>query len=136
VQDVLPTLARIAGAGLRPDQLLDGSDRWGAITGDGSPAATDFVAVSLGDHAVLSGDWKLVVSGGNRELYNLAEDPREQTDLSADNPAVVERLQAAIDRIPREESINEPWYEIVMDPDAFGGEEDRPPWADVVRQAH
>ena len=42
-------------------------------------------------------------------------------------------MQSAIGNIPQRDSINQPLYKIMMDTDRFGGEEDRPPWAAVVR---
>ncbi len=134
VQDVLPTLAEVVGIELPATQTLDGAARWKSISGTGEPAHTDFVAVSMDERAVLKGQWKLVVSGDVAELYNLSEDPFEQVDRAADNPMLVEELQSAIDDIPQRESINQPLFRIMMDMDGFGGEEDRPPWADVVRQ--
>jgi len=43
----------------------------------------------------IAGDWKLIDDArtGERELYNLADDPTEQTDLAQANPATVERLE-------------------------------------------
>jgi len=40
--------------------------------------------------------WKLVHAGTDTQLYNLEQDPEEETDLSADREGVVERLRAAI----------------------------------------
>ncbi len=135
VQDVLPTLAEVAGIELSPDQVLDGAAQWAVISGVGEPVETDFVAVSREERAVLRGDWKLLVSGDVRELYNLAEDPFEQFDLASEHPLLVEQLRSAIDRIPQRESINQPLFRVMMDMDRFGGEEDRQPWADAVIQA-
>ena len=98
-----------------------------------APWKSDFVAVSMDDRAVLRGHWKLVVSGKTVELYNLAQDPFERIDRSRDNPVLIEQMQSAIGNIPQRDSINQPLYKIMMDTDRFGGEEDRPPWAAVVR---
>jgi arylsulfatase A-like enzyme len=133
VQDVLPTLAQVAGVELLPTQVIDGSARWDAINGESAPGKSDFVAVSMDDRAVLRGHWKLVVSGNTVELYNLAQDPFERIDRSRDNPVLIEQMQSAIGNIPQRDSINQPLYKIMMDTDRFGGEEDRPPWAAVVR---
>jgi arylsulfatase A-like enzyme len=135
VQDVLPTLAQVAGVELLPSQILDGSARWATINGESTQIAPDFVAVSMDEKAILVGHWKLVVSSDTPELYNLADDPFEQFDRSADQPILVEKMQSAIDDIPHRESINQSLFQIMIDPDRFGGEEDRQPWADVVRQA-
>ena len=101
------------------------------ISGQQQPADTSFVAVSRDDRAVLQGDWKLVVTGNLRELYNLAADPYEKINLAADHPQVVENLQAVLRNIPQQPSINQSLLEVMMDMDRFGGEEDRAPWADT-----
>lgn len=44
------------------------------------------------------------------------------------------RYRTAMDAIPQRESINQSLFRIMLDMDGFGGEEDRPPWADVVRR--
>lgn len=54
--------------------------------------------------------------------------------LHGEHPGLVEQLQSVSDKIPQRESINQPLFKIIMDMDGFGGEEDREPWADVVRQ--
>ncbi len=134
VQDVLPTLADVAGFELSHSQPTDGGSRWASINGKGEQSAPDFVAVSRGERAVVKGDWKLIVSGDDRGLYNLADDPYEAFDLSDTHPERVEQLHSVIDKIPQRESINQSLFRIMMDMDGFGGEEDRAPWADVVRQ--
>ena len=51
--------------------------------------------------AIRHGDWKLVVArggSGKPELYNLAEDIGEQSNLAASNPEKVRELQALWDR--------------------------------------
>ena len=41
---------------------------------------------------VRRGDWKLVVKRGQPALYNLADDPHEDRDLSAEHPDIVRLL--------------------------------------------
>ena len=48
-------------------------------------------------------------------------------------PAIVADLSEALARFPRAQSIDLPLYKIAWDPDFFGGEEDREPWADTVK---
>jgi hypothetical protein len=47
---------------------------------------------------VIAGDWKLIQSadGKVRELYNVKNDPREEKDLAASEPARVETLAAQL----------------------------------------
>ena len=42
--------------------------------------------------AVRRGDWKLVVRRGQTTLYNLREDPHEDTDLATQFPEIVRSL--------------------------------------------
>ena len=45
---------------------------------------------------VRMGDWKLVVSGGNCRLYDLATDIHEDTDISAQYPEIVRTMKDII----------------------------------------
>ncbi len=56
------------------------------------------------------GDWKLIhfYEDNRFELYNLADDPGEQTNLAARNPATVARLRAKLDAWRQETDANEP----------------------------
>jgi arylsulfatase A-like enzyme len=49
-------------------------------------------------HAIRRGDWKLVHNSPQEpaELYNLAEDPREQNNLVTREPKVYNALMAAL----------------------------------------
>jgi len=44
-------------------------------------------------HAVRSGNWKLLIDGGQLLLFDLAEDPGERSDLAARHPDIVTRLR-------------------------------------------
>jgi arylsulfatase A len=122
--DVLPTIARLTGAKL-PAGKLDGKDispLLFAEAGAKSPHEAYFFYWNKELHAVRSGPWKLyfphtyqTLQGsqpGNDgkpgpykqakvglELYNLDDDLSERTDVSARNPAVVQRLQVLADRM-------------------------------------
>jgi arylsulfatase A-like enzyme len=52
--------------------------------------------------AVRSGRWKLVTDGGNFYLFDVAEDPGERHDLTAEHPELVAKLKAAIDAWERD----------------------------------
>ena len=141
-QDVLPTLMQAAGrAPMIPDDL-DGRGRWRAIT---NPKAAvpgtvpDYRVEGLGDVALLRPPWKLVVvptgffSDPEYELYDVYADPGETTNLAAAQPERVATLRAALDAWPLGESIHVPLWRVALDPDRFGGPEDREPWADVAK---
>jgi N-acetylgalactosamine-6-sulfatase len=48
--------------------------------------------------SMLSGDWKLHVSGDTVELYNLATDPGEDLNVQGENPEIVSTLRKQVDR--------------------------------------
>lgn len=48
--------------------------------------------------AARQGDWKLVLRGrDNTQLFNLADDPNEQTDLAEQHPDKVTQLKESIE---------------------------------------
>ncbi len=114
--DILPTLARLAGAAL-PKNPLDGNDIWPLLTG--ARQTVDRQAFLYFDGWNLQcarfGPWKLHVARNNTpawapapvggvlnlplaapELYNLTADPGEASDCAADNPAVVADISRRI----------------------------------------
>ena len=97
--DVLPTLCELAGATVPPG--VDGISFAPALRGERQPAHPflywEFSGYR-GQQAVTAGDWKavrqnLVAGRAVTELYDLAADPNEATDVAAANPAVVARLE-------------------------------------------
>jgi arylsulfatase A-like enzyme len=111
--DLFPTLCRLCGAALPEGYEPDGEDLSAALLGQ-TPArkrpvfweygrnATAFAyPARKGDRspnvAVRDGSWKLVVNadGSGAELYDVAADPTEATDLSTAEPAVAKRLADA-----------------------------------------
>jgi arylsulfatase len=88
VVDLLPTLLAAAGA---PLPSLEGRD---LLAGDPAEPRT-LCWEHEGHRAVRRGDWKLVaVHGGPWELYDLATDRTERSDLAAERPALVRELAA------------------------------------------
>ncbi|MBT4523247.1 MAG: arylsulfatase [Halieaceae bacterium] len=135
VQDVLPTLASVAGLSLREDQAVDGRSQWPAIADGTVQKAPDFVIKGFDGEALYHDQWKLVVENQDApELYNMTQDKTEQINLAAVHPEQLSALQDRLADYPRGASIHEtPLWRILLDPDAFGGEEDREPWADRVK---
>lgn len=98
--DVLPTLAKLAGAGAPADRKIDGGDIWPLLAGEPgakSPHEVFYYFSGLRLEAVRAGDWKLRV--GNGELFNLASDLGESTSVAAKHPDEVARLRALADRM-------------------------------------
>jgi arylsulfatase A len=98
--DLLPTLARLAGTSEPGDRIIDGRDiidLWQGTPGATSPHDAFFYYWRDSLHAVRSGQWKLHVrqerdSRPANELFDLAVDVGETTNVSAQQPEVVARL--------------------------------------------
>ncbi len=99
--DLFPTFVEIAGGEPSDYQPLDGLSLLPLLRETGSlPRDTLYLYRHYEDlyAAVLQGDWKLIASWkGNHQLYNLAADPWEQTDLASREPARVKELAAKLD---------------------------------------
>jgi arylsulfatase A-like enzyme len=120
--DLLPTIAKLAGAEIPKDRIIDGMDVWPLISGKrGAKSPHDAFYFYWGRelHAVRSGKWKLhlphpyqhlEVAGGagkpgryvrqeiGLSLFDLEKDIGEATSVADKNPEVVERLMALVER--------------------------------------
>jgi len=99
--DVTPTILAAAGKPIDAAEKLDGVDLVPFLSGKAPGRPHETMFWRFGDQwAVRSGDWKLVVSkggSGKPELYNLAADVGEKTDLAASEPARAAELQKLYD---------------------------------------
>jgi arylsulfatase A-like enzyme len=134
ISDVLPTLLEAVGQKEMIPGDLDGSSRWTVL--NGSPADSpvrDYATAGFDGTAIYRAPWKLHATDPPR-LYDVFADPTEENDLTKIHPEVVQELSSALDAWPRGPALGTSFLEIFLDPDAFGGPEDRPPWADVARE--
>lgn len=99
--DIVPTLAELTSA-VAPDDI-DGISLLPTLLGTGLQEGHqalywEYHGLWDGAQAVRMGDWKGVRLGGHSsvdvpiELYDLATDPGETRDVSADYPQIVERI--------------------------------------------
>jgi arylsulfatase A len=97
MMDVLPTLAKFAGAPLPAGRKLDGVDIGAVLTGQPAtpPRDSHLYYRGLTLEAVRSGPWKLHLTQG--ELYHLGNDIGEAANVAAAHPAIVQRLTALAD---------------------------------------
>ena len=134
MSDVLPTLLDAIGAEESIPADLDGASQWASLRGEAADAATpDYVTTGYAGMALYRAPWKLVDPESPR-LYHIYDDPFEEKDLAANQPAIVETLVAAANAWPRGPESGESMLSFLMDPDSFGGAEDREPWADIARE--
>ena len=92
--DLLPTFAKLAGAMIPTDRVIDGKDIWPTLIGQApTPHETFFYHGGNQLRAVRSGKWKLHTRNGKpAQLYDLEKDIGEKTNVIDSNPEVVERL--------------------------------------------
>lgn len=104
VVDMLPTLAKLAGAKLDKSKPLDGMDVWPALAAAQGGRSQVVYNVEPTQGAVRDGKWKLhwqVVLPPKVELFDLDADPSEATDLSAAHPEKVAELQQQVIALAR-----------------------------------
>lgn len=89
--DLLPTFVSLAGGTAEPPRKLDGESVLDALQGKSMQRSPLFWSYKAGK-AVRDGDWKLVVRHNKPQLFNLARDEAEATDVSEEHPEVMERL--------------------------------------------
>jgi arylsulfatase A len=103
--DFFPLLARLAGAKIPEDRIIDGKDIYPLVAGEkGAESPHESFAYYFMDEldAVRTGDWKLHLRKGGkpyRALYNLSEDVGETKDLFKENPDVVHSLEEQAEKI-------------------------------------
>jgi len=106
VVDMYPTLAGLAGAPPGKNKPLDGMDVWSTLSeGKRSPRTEVVYDIEPFRAAVRKGDWKLVwrtVLPSQVELFNLAQDPSENTNLADQNSQKVAELQRWAEALARE----------------------------------
>lgn len=106
IVDMYPTLTKLAGASPGKSKPLDGMDVWSTL-GEGAPSPREEVVYSIEPFraAVRKGNWKLVwqtTLPSRVELFDLAADPGEKTNLADQNPQKVAELQQRTEALARE----------------------------------
>ena len=108
--DLLPTLVNLAGGTLPADRVIDGRDIGPLLLGQTttSPREAHYYFAGYTLQAVRQGPWKLALApqpetmgqgvsadaaGQGPRLYNLDDEIGEQTNVAAQHPDVVQRLQ-------------------------------------------
>jgi len=106
--DLMPTV--LALAGFKPPSSAQGISLLPALDGSPVPERTVYaqtLSLKTGDPCVgiRKYPWKLSAEDGKYSLFDLASDPEERKDVSAENPAVLKALKAELagllKRMPR-----------------------------------
>jgi arylsulfatase len=104
--DLVPTVLEATGLAdrIEEERVADGTEQIPPFAGrsllptlmDDEPVDREFLWwLHEGNRAVRVGDWKLVAAKGDPwELYNMAEDRAEQTNLAIQMPDKVKELEA------------------------------------------
>lgn len=107
--DLLPTFARLAGAEIPDDRVIDGRDILPLMEGRpdaASPHEAYFYYQGNNLEAVRSGRWKLRRVENNTELYDLEADIGEKINLADNQPEIVKRFTALMEEFDRELKAN------------------------------
>lgn len=103
--DFMPTLAALAGCRQAVVPDTDGMDISPLFFGGDADTDRRYLYWEFPgrQRAVRYGDWKCVTvrKGAPLELYNIAEDPREEHDVAAEHPELVKRLDEVMRRMHR-----------------------------------
>ena len=118
--DLLPTFAKLAGAKLPADRVIDGKDIWPVLTGkEKSPHEAFFYYRDNELKAVRAGKWKLHLAAPQAAqrtkqgaptpaLFDLEADIGEKTNVLADHPEVAERLRCLCESVQRRTGPEQP----------------------------
>lgn len=92
--DWFPTIAELVGYEPKDDLQWDGISQWSALSTAAPNTTPRNIYISTGNASSLRfGDWKLIArSKGESELFNIAEDPFEKTNLANTEPGKVAEL--------------------------------------------
>jgi arylsulfatase A-like enzyme len=106
IVDMFPTLAGLAGASLGTHKPLDGIDQWSTWSqGAHSPRTEVVYNVEPFRAGLRQGNWKLIWQAtlpSKVELFDIAADSAETTNVAEKNPDVVATLKQRIEDLSRE----------------------------------
>lgn len=98
--DIFPTLLAAAGSQPDPAWKVDGYNMLGVWMGkEAPPERTLFWEIETDGwrmHAAMRGDFKLLITGDNKFLYNVKEDPQERRTLGGAHPELLKQLEAEL----------------------------------------
>lgn len=133
--DLLPTFARLAGAQVPTDRVIDGKDIWPTLEGEAStPHQAFFYHKGNTLSAVRSGKWKLHTNRGRpTQLFDLENDIGEENNVLKSNPQVVEKLSGYLKAFAKDVADNSRPAAFVENPKPLTLTSPKPPKAATSR---
>ena len=107
ITDWMPTCCALAGHTPHENPKWDGANVWQVLAEKAAlaPRPLYWTAPGFRSRAVRLGDWKLIAHGDGAsprlELFNLASDPNESTDLAPRMPEKVKELETRLAEIAK-----------------------------------
>ena len=92
--DLFPTLVSLAGGRPDPGVVLDGFDLGPVLRGEAQHRRTEMFWQEKSSKAARVGNWKWVETAQGGGLFDLATDPAEKNDLSAERPEALAMIRA------------------------------------------
>ncbi|WP_231603592.1 sulfatase family protein [Neorhodopirellula pilleata] len=116
--DLLPTFAKLAGASIPTDRVIDGKDIWPTLLGVAkTPHEVFFYHGGNALKAVRSGKWKLHANQGKpTQLYDLENDIGETKNVIESHPDVAKKLAQHLRTFEKEIADNSRPAAFVKDP--------------------
>lgn len=123
--DLMPTLLALVGGSGDAAHPFDGKDAMAAIAeGRTSPHDEILINVEAFRGAIRKGNWKLIKKAllpGTTELYDLANDPGEKTNLAEKHPEIARELELRLIGYAKQQKPSE-WMKVQVDYLGFQGE--------------
>ena len=130
--DVLPTILDLVGVDSLEGMSFDGRSQKDVLFGKKTIEESNYVVANIlnDTFAIIDSPYKLIISGEKTELYNIFDDPTERIDISNNEPEITNKLFTAFNNWPKGVDRALSTKDVFLDPDTFGGKEDRLPYVE------
>ena len=128
MMDVLPTILDLIN--YKNEIEVDGVSRVSSLNDSDNSESSKYVVTNIinDKYAVIEMPYKLITSADGDQLFNILDDPSENSNIASENQEIVLELKNTLSQWQFGENRSLPISEVFKDPDLFGGEEDRIPW--------
>ena len=97
VVDWMPTFCALVGYKAERDLKWDGMNLWPHIAGEKTERVSRLLYWTQNSaSSIREGDWKLILENKKAQLFDLAKDPYEKTDLAAKMPEKLEQMKRTL----------------------------------------